>query len=174
MSTNLRRKPKAPVMPQDHRFAQKAGKPATHIGLTLSLLAGLFFSHFVYAEENTGMNIIIRTPQGALNAQLETTPAAKAFFELLPLELTLTDYASTEKVADLPSALTTQGSPEGMTPVVGDITYYAPWGNLAIFYKGFSYSSGLIKLGHINGDLSLLTQEKTVNIRIEQLSINDQ
>jgi hypothetical protein len=32
---------------------------------------------------------------------------------------------------------------------VGDITYYAPWGNLAIFYRDFGYSPGLVRLGHI-------------------------
>ncbi|ELZ92649.1 cyclophilin-like fold protein [Haloferax sulfurifontis] len=41
------------------------------------------------------------------------------------------------------------GSDDGVDPEVGDITYYAPWGNLAIFYREFGYASGLVKLGHI-------------------------
>jgi hypothetical protein len=75
---------------------------------------------------------------------------------MLPITLTLTDYASTEKVSDLPRRLSTEGAPEGITPTAGDITYYAPWGNLAIFYKDFGYSRGLIKLGRIEADIGAL------------------
>jgi hypothetical protein len=39
---------------------------------------------------------------------------------------------------------------------VGDIAYYAPWGNLAIFHKDFGYSDGLIILGKIDGDVDAL------------------
>jgi hypothetical protein len=41
---------------------------------------------------------------------------------------------------------------------VGDIAYYAPWGNLAIFYKDFGYSRGLVKLGRL--DSSIETVER--------------
>ncbi len=51
---------------------------------------------------------------------------------LLPLSVTLTDYASTEKISDLPRRLATDGAPDGFDPSAGDIGYYAPWGNLAI------------------------------------------
>ncbi len=44
----------------------------------------------------------------------------------------------------------TKDAPAGYKPSVGDITFYAPWGNLAIFYKGFSYSNGLIVMGKID------------------------
>jgi hypothetical protein len=64
---------------------------------------------------------------------LEDTPTARDFASLLPLNLPLTDYARTEKVADLPRRLSTQDAPAGFDPSVGDITYYAAWGNLAIF-----------------------------------------
>jgi hypothetical protein len=50
------------------------------------------------------------------------------------LSLTLEDYAATEKVATLERRLTTAGAPAGTPPAVGDFSYYAPWGNLAIFY----------------------------------------
>jgi Cyclophilin-like family len=39
------------------------------------------------------------------------------------------------------------GSMAGSDPSIGDIAYYAPWGNLALFYKDFGYSNGLITLG---------------------------
>jgi hypothetical protein len=49
----------------------------------------------------------------------------------------LKNYASTEKISYLARKLSTEGAPAGCDPDVGDITYYAPWGNLAIFYKDF-------------------------------------
>jgi hypothetical protein len=61
----------------------------------------------------------------------------------------LDDYNRTEKISDLPKKLTIRGAADGVEPAAGDIAYYPPWGNLAIFYKDFNYSRGLVKLGAI-------------------------
>jgi hypothetical protein len=106
------------------------------------------------------MNIRITVNDSVVDAVLSDTPAAKDFLALLPLSLKLRDYASTEKVSDLPSRLRTAGSPAGYQPSVGDITYYAPWGNLAIFYRSFDYAEGLIKLGKISDGLDILTAQQ--------------
>lgn len=100
-------------------------------------------------------------------ATLDDTAAARDFASLLPLSLTLTDYASTEKVSDLPRKLSPQGAPAGYDPSAGDITYYAPWGNLAIFYRDFSYSRGLIRLGKIDSGIEALNQSGSLRTRIE-------
>jgi len=97
------------------------------------------------------MNIRITAGERTLTARLEHSAAARDFAALLPVELTLNDYASTEKVADLPRKLSTEGAPDGVDPEVGDIAYYAPWGNIAIYYRDFGYSRGLVRLGHIEG-----------------------
>jgi hypothetical protein len=49
--------------------------------------------------------------------------------------------------------LSSKGAPAGTDPSVGDIAYYAPWGNIAIFYQDFGFSEGLIKLGHIDSGI---------------------
>ena len=69
-----------------------------------------------------------------------------------------------EKIADLPTRLATQGEPAGYTPRTGDVAYYAPWGNLALFIKDFSYSAGLVKLGEIESGLDLLKQSGRATI----------
>ena len=69
----------------------------------------------------------------------ETT---RDFISLLPLTLTLSDYAQTEKVSDLPRRLSTADAPDGVDPDVGDIAYYAPWGNLAIYYRTSATRAG--------------------------------
>ncbi|MCL4768582.1 MAG: hypothetical protein KJZ80_20385 [Hyphomicrobiaceae bacterium] len=46
---------------------------------------------------------------------------------------------------------------------------YAPWGNLAFFYRGYRYSSGLIRLGRIDGDIAPLLMRGTFDLHIELL-----
>jgi hypothetical protein len=72
------------------------------------------------------------------------------------MTLTSSDYGGTEKVAALPRRLSTENAPEGMEPSIGDFTDYAPWGNLAIFYKGFRDSKGLVALGSIESGMEYL------------------
>ena len=67
-----------------------------------------------------------------ISGTLTDSPTARDFASLLPLTVTLKDYAGTEKISDLPKRLSTEGAPKGFDPSVGDIAYYAPWGNLAI------------------------------------------
>ena len=87
------------------------------------------------------MKIRIDVDGGAVMATLDNnSQAAKDFIALLPLTLTLNDYNATEKVSDLPRRLSTKDAPPGFDPSIGDIAYYAPWGNLAIFYKDFGIS----------------------------------
>lgn len=105
----------------------------------------------------------------AIEATLLDNATARNFLSLLPMTLTLKDYASTEKIAYLPRKLSTAGAPEGVDPSIGDITYYAPWGNLAIFYKDFGYASGLVKLGRFDSDIEALSVPGSLEIAIEPL-----
>ncbi len=96
-------------------------------------------------------------------------PISTDFLKLLPIELNFEDYNSTEKVTNLPSKLSNENAPSGMTPQVGDFAYYAPWGNLAIYYKEFSYSSGLVLLGRIEEgleNLELIENNELVKIEV--------
>jgi hypothetical protein len=119
-------------------------------------------------ERNT-VKIRLTIDGKTLTASLNDTPAARDFLSLLPLTLTLEDYASTEKIAYLPRKLTTKGAPAGFTPSAGDITYYAPWGNLAIFHKDFRYSEGLISLGRIDSGGEALRAHGTLRAMIERI-----
>jgi hypothetical protein len=85
------------------------------------------------------------------------------------MTLTLEDYASTEKIGYPPRKLSTTGAPAGVDPSVGDIAYYAPSGNLAIFYKDFGYSRGLIGLGRIDSRLEALNVPGSLKVTIERV-----
>lgn len=102
-----------------------------------------------------------------LSATVDDTRAGRDFARLLPLELTLSDYNGIEKVADLPRGIDSGGAPASYTPKPGDITYYAPWGNLAIFHKPFRTSRGLVRLGAFDGPIDALLKDGVIPIRIE-------
>lgn len=100
------------------------------------------------------LNLRLTVGEQVVTAELEDNATSQEFVSLLPLTLTLKDYSSTEKISDLPKRLSTQGAPAGILPRVGDIAYYAPWGNLAFFYKVFDYSRGLIKIARISSGMT--------------------
>ena len=117
--------------------------------------------------EITNMKISIKVNDKVFTASMIDSYATTDFINLLPLQLTLEDYAGTEKVSQLPKKLSTDGSPAGSDPSIGDITYYAPWGNLAIFYKDFGYASGLIILGSIDNGSDAFSVNGSLNVTID-------
>jgi hypothetical protein len=109
--------------------------------------------------EKADMTITLLSDDTELSTTLVDGEATQDFLALLPLELTLSDYRRTEKISDLPRRLSTAGAPAGHDPEVGDIAYYAPWGNLPIFYEAGEYSPGLVKLGHIDSAIEALADD---------------
>ena len=113
------------------------------------------------------MKVRITVGGAPITASLIDNATSRAFASLLPLTLTLTDYAATEKIGDLPRRLTTDGSPAGVDPAVGDIAYFAPWGNLALFHRDAGYAAGLIKLGTIDSGIEALSMAGPLAATIE-------
>ena len=102
-------------------------------------------------------------------ATLDDNATARDFLSMLPLTLPLADHASTEKIAYPPRKLSTEGAPAGIDPDVGDIAYYAPWGNLALYYRDFGYSAGLIRLGRFDAGVEALSAKGASNVTIEAI-----
>ncbi len=113
------------------------------------------------------MKIRLKLEDTVITATLIDSKTTQDFISLLPLTLTLEDYAGTEKISDLPKRLSTEDAPSGSDPSVGDITYYAPWGNLAIFYRDFGYASGLVILGKIDSGIEAFNVPGSVRVTIE-------
>ncbi|WP_413812351.1 cyclophilin-like fold protein [Streptomyces sp. OE57] len=96
------------------------------------------------------MNIRLTIDGHSFDATLNDSAAARDFATLLPLRLDLDDFHQTERIAYLSRKLDTSGAPEAARPQAGDLAYYAPWGNLALFYRdGDSPSTGLVILGQV-------------------------
>ena len=121
-------------------------------------------------EGASDMKIRLTAGNMAFTASISKSAIGRDFVSRLPLKLTLKDYAETEKIAYLPQKLSIEGAPAGFDPSVGDLTYYAPWGNLAIFYKDYGYAAGLVSLGRIEAGIDKLAQIKgDVEVTIERI-----
>ncbi len=121
---------------------------------------------------NNMYQINITLDDTVITAKLDDTPTVRDFIARLPMTVKLEDYAATEKVTYLPRKLITEGAPAGVDPAIGDIAYYAPWGNIAIYYKDFGYSPGLIKLGEITSGMAHLKFSGAKQATIELIHTN--
>ncbi|MCA0058349.1 MFS transporter [Mesorhizobium sp. B261B1A] len=121
-------------------------------------------------QERPLMRIAIEVDAMRLTASLFDNLSAQDFAAMLPLDLTLEDYASVEKIGYLPRKLRIEGSGPFDSEAIGDIAYYAPWGNLIFFYGPYRYSRGLIRLGRLDSGIAPLLRGGRFNIRIERLT----
>ena len=123
----------------------------------------------VLAQDTNTMKIRFMVDGRELaSATLTDNATARDFLALLPLAVTLEDYAATEKITVLPRKLSTEGAPAGSDPSPGDIAYYAPWGNLAIFYKDAGHASGLVLLGRVDSPIEAVRTAGRSKVTIER------
>ena len=114
----------------------------------------------------TGIRLAFATH--VFTATLNTTPQAQDLASLLPLTLEIDDYSTNEKITHLPRKLTEESPAPFTNEAPGDIGYYAPWGNLALYHGPYRWSRGLFRLGRLDaGPDPLLTRGK-FPLRIER------
>src|SRR5205085_12367375 len=115
------------------------------------------------------VEILLKINRRSIPSTMIANATTKDFLALLPVTLTLDDYNGTEKIGYLPKKLSTADAPDGFTPSIGDIAYYAPWGNVALFYRDFRYSKGLVLLGRIQSGVEALAAQTPIKATIERL-----
>nr|WP_199224843.1 cyclophilin-like fold protein [Falsochrobactrum shanghaiense] len=126
------------------------------------------FAPIVHAE-GAAMRLKLAFADQDFTATLEDNPSTRDLMTMLPLDLTIDDYSTNEKIAYLPRKLTEEGSGRFENEAAGDLCYFAPWGNLAMFYGPYRWSRGLIRLGRLDeGPAPLLVRGKHM-LRIETL-----
>lgn len=144
------------------------------ISLFLLVAAGVFYAGDTAAGQDSSSQygqrkIRIIFQQREVIVAMFDNPASKDFISLLPLTLDFRDFAKAEKIADLPRRLNTAGAPTSRE-ATGDLTYYAPWGNLAVFYKGVGTDGQLYILGRIEeGKDALVEMNTNFTARIERV-----
>jgi hypothetical protein len=100
--------------------------------------------------------IRIRVGSQSLSAQLEDSSATRDLVSLLPLALVFRDFGGQEKLATLPRKLDVSGMPKGDRASAGDIGYYSPSESLVLYYKDVGYWEGIVRLGRLNDQLTLI------------------
>ncbi len=121
------------------------------------------------AGELTAMKIRLFLAGETMAATLEDNPSAREFLAMLPLDLEASDFGSNEKIAYLPRklrALTRGPVPDARA---GDLCYFVPWGNLALFHGSYESTRDLVRLGRFDGDLAPLLIKGKFRLRIERI-----
>lgn len=95
----------------------------------------------------SSLRIQVQDGTHTIQFELNDSPAAKALYDQLPLTIAVQDYSDNEKIFYPPQKLdTTDGIPaEGPT---GTLAYFAPWGDVVMYYSGYGPYGGLYELGH--------------------------
>lgn len=125
------------------------------------LFAGL---NLVAGEKMQNLKIVLKSSSGEATAILDDTAVARSFAAQLPLTLNLSDYAGHEKTAKLPKPLDVSDEPGGRDGKRGEISYFAPWNNLVIYYDYQPYYEGIVRLGVIDGDVGLVAKDGEIKI----------
>jgi hypothetical protein len=120
------------------------------------------------SQDPTDMRIRLTFNDQSMIAALYDNPSARDLVSLLPLDLTIDNNGSNEKIDYLPRKLTEEGSGPFGNEAPGD-RYYAPWGNLALFYAGYRWSEGLIRLGRFEGGFEPLRIRGKFPLRVERI-----
>lgn len=99
-------------------------------------------------EENDMESTQVAVTCGDLQVvyELNDSPAAQSLLSQLPLTVAVEDFSTNEKVFYPPQELDTSDTPlaEGGA---GTLAYYAPWGDVVLFYDSFSANGSLYELG---------------------------
>ena len=98
--------------------------------------------------------IRINLGDNVINAELRDNAPARALMERLPLTLSFSDLNAVEKIARLDAALPMTGMPDSDDPEPGDIGWYAPSGDLVLYYGDVGRWPGIARIGRITGDLN--------------------
>ena len=97
-------------------------------------------------SEQTVRQIQVQCGNDTVIYELNDSAAADSLYEQLPLTIEVEDYSTNEKIFYPPQALDTADAPlaEGGA---GVLAYYAPWGDVVMFYDSFGTNSSLYELG---------------------------
>jgi hypothetical protein len=121
------------------------------------------------SQRSHNMKININIGGKTLTATLVDNATAREFASVLPLTLSLNDLFGREKFGDLPKALSENG-PRGKRYEVGDIAYWPPDHQFAIYYSQDGQSiplPGIIPIAKIEGVAEAFNVPGSVKVTIE-------
>ncbi|MDI1447467.1 cyclophilin-like fold protein [Polyangium sp. 6x1] len=117
------------------------------------------------------MKLRIKINERVVSATLNSGETASDFASLLPLTLEMNDLFQREKYAHLPRALS-EDAPRTRSYEVGDIAYWSPAHDVAIFYRKDGQAipaPGLITLGKLDSGADAFDVSGSVRVTIERV-----
>jgi hypothetical protein len=120
----------------------------------------------ITAEMQTTMKVRVTANSKTTVFELNNSQAARELYAQLPLRIKVENYSDNEKIFYPPRKLNTSEAPQADART-GTLAYYAPWGDVVMFYGSFGSATGLYELGHavsgsehINGMTGTIQIEK--------------
>src|SRR5882724_11429215 len=143
--------------------------------LLLALASAMALSHAVFGADKPttkhgdSMKLTLTVGARTITATLIDSKTTRDFVSLLPLTLTMNDLFGGEKFAHLPRAISTEGK-RSHTSEVGNIAYWSPGSDVAIFYRNDGEkipNPGLIVIGKLDSGVDALDVAGSVKVTIE-------
>ncbi|MGE4442372.1 MAG: cyclophilin-like fold protein [Desulfomicrobium sp.] len=117
------------------------------------------------SEEESVMRMTVNANGNAIVFELNDSQAAKDLYAQLPFSIEVQNYSSNEKIFYPPEKLKTGDTPLVQSAKTGTLAYYAPWGDVVMFYGGFGSASGLYELGRaVHGGEHIKNLSGTIHI----------
>jgi hypothetical protein len=100
-------------------------------------------------KDSMKSTLIVSANGDTIVFELNASHAAKDLYRQLPLSIMVENYSNNEKIFHPPEKLSTDATPLVNHARPGTLAYYAPWGNVVMFYGSFGSAPGLYELGHV-------------------------
>lgn len=129
-----------------------ASPAASSTGNTMSENEGEAMESTENKEENTAdsagavRRISVQFGENTVIYELNDSSAADSLYEQLPITTEVEDFSTNEKIfypsreLDISDTPTAEGG-------AGTLAYYAPWGDVVMFYDDYSVNASLFELG---------------------------
>jgi hypothetical protein len=110
--------------------------------------------------------IVLSSPRGQFSAELIDNEATRALVKMLPVTIEMRDHLRQEKTGDLPSPL--PEVPRQTDFSAGTLGLWAS-DDFVIYYRdGRVPAPGIVVLGRVTGDLSMLAWPGPVTVRVQR------
>jgi hypothetical protein len=133
--------------------------------IAIAILAVIVTANAAQADT---MKIRIGLNGKAITATLIDSATTRDFISLLPLTLTMNDLFGREKFGHLPRSIS-EGGKRTRTYEVGDVIYWSPGPDMAVFYRHDAQSipsPGIIVMGKIDAGVEALNVPGSVKVTI--------
>ena len=109
---------------------------------------GLGFGQAEAMPAEAARQISVEFSGGTVIYALNNSAAAASLYAQLPLTVQVEDYSTNEKIFYPPEELDTSDAPLAQGGA-GTLAYYEPWGDVVLFYGGYSANASLFELGQV-------------------------